>query len=139
MIPTLHRGSVLVFGRAPYILGYALAGHLLQFLALQPGKVAIRLHSTPLNLSTEVGRLHALVASIHCYKAAASLVSTLPLGMTIALFQTVQRANNTTIMATEVAIGIGDWILGVTAATVLADNGILQLKEFVSFIFSLSL
>jgi hypothetical protein len=98
---------VLVFGRAPYILGYALAGHYLQFVVLLPGKEVRLLHPSPFNLDTDVGRLFALMASIHCFKAAASLVSALPQGLTIALFQTMRRANGTTIMATEVRATYG--------------------------------
>jgi hypothetical protein len=86
------------------VVCFAAAGSRIQWHALEAGGLTpLRsLHPTPYDLSKLQGRLHALIASIHCCKAVMSLAGVLPSGAAVPLRGTCNRPHNTTLERTQV-------------------------------------
>ena len=95
--------SALIFGSLPYIICYAAAGHKLQWYVQQCSNGHLtQLHPTPFNLQTRTGRMHALLASVHCFKAVLSMWKELPQSLALPLFKPLTRAHGTSVEAKEV-------------------------------------
>jgi len=94
--------SALNFGSLPYIICYAAAGHKLQWYVQQCSNGHLtQLHPTPFNLQTRTGRMHALLASVHCFKAVLSMWKVLPQSLALPLFKPLTRAHGTSVEAKE--------------------------------------
>lgn len=97
--------SALNFGSLPYIICYAAAGHMLQWYVQQCSNGHLtQLHPTPFNLQTRTGRMHALLATLHCFKAVLSMWKVLPQSLALPLFKPLTRAHGTSVEAKEVCV-----------------------------------
>uniref|UniRef100_A0A7S0WNV5 Protein kinase domain-containing protein n=1 Tax=Chlamydomonas leiostraca TaxID=1034604 RepID=A0A7S0WNV5_9CHLO len=93
--------NTLNFGGLPYVICYAAAGNKLNWFAQDHQGCLHLLHPTPFNLQTRTGRMHALLASVHCFKAVLSMWKVLPQSLALPLFKPLTRAHGTSVEAKE--------------------------------------
>eukprot|EP00195_Chlamydomonas_chlamydogama_P008854 CAMPEP_0202897964 /NCGR_PEP_ID=MMETSP1392-20130828/6586_1 /ASSEMBLY_ACC=CAM_ASM_000868 /TAXON_ID=225041 /ORGANISM="Chlamydomonas chlamydogama, Strain SAG 11-48b" /LENGTH=514 /DNA_ID=CAMNT_0049583743 /DNA_START=11 /DNA_END=1555 /DNA_ORIENTATION=- len=95
-----RKWSPVYFGGMPYILCFAVGGSLLQWCALTRDGQLIHLHDSPMRLDCWQGRVWALVASIHCFRAVLSMRKVLPVSV-LRLHKKVEREHGVSLEAKE--------------------------------------